>query len=128
MATGTIQVNVMTSRGKIPVEDATVLLVRQEINGKEKVIALEVTNFSGQTRQIAFPTPSEDKSTAPEEGVGYALVDVWVEHPDFVTQKIEGVQIFPDTDTILPVELYPLAEGESSLVGEEQTDLSAQDL
>lgn len=128
METGTIQVNVVASRGKIPVEDVTILLVRQGNNGKESVIALEVTNFSGQTRQIHLPTPSEDKSITPEEGIGYSLVDVWVEHPNFITQKIEGVQIFPDTDTILPVELYPLAEGESSLVGEEQTDLSVQDL
>lgn len=128
METGTLQVNVMTSRGKIPIPNVTVLIVLPELNGKETVIALEVTNFSGQTREIILPTPSEEQSVTPEEGRGFSSVDVWVEHPDFLTQKIEGVQVFPDTTTILPVELYPLAEGESSLVGEEQTELSVQDL
>lgn len=124
MDIGKLQVNVFTSRGKIPVADATVLISR----GKNDVIALEVTNRSGQTREITVPTPPDSTSSLPTKGMVSTLVDVWVEHPNFVTQKLQNVQLFPDTVTILPIELQPLGEDASSLVEEVDVELSLQDL
>lgn len=132
MNLGKIQVFVYTSRGKIPVPNSTVLFTqfKKQENTQEKdlVLAIEVTNTSGLTRTIQFPTPEEENSTSPTEQIPATLVDIWVEHQNFITQKIEGVQIFPDTETTLPVELIPLAEGESSLVEETTVDLPTQDL
>lgn len=128
MEEGLIQVFVYTSRAKIPVEDATIVLTQYNEQSKDTIIAIEVTNYSGNSRTITLPTPPEEASASPAKRQGYTLLDVWVEHPQYITQKIEGVQIFPDTETTLPVELYPLAEGESSLSTEIQVDLPAQDL
>lgn len=126
MKTGSIQVNVYTSRGKLPVVDATVLLV--EKGEKDHVLAIEVTNQSGNTREISLPTPEMLGSIRPTRMRGFGLVDVWVEHSDFISKKIEGVQIFPEVATQLPVELLPLGEGRSSLVEETLVELPVQNL
>lgn len=128
METGTIQVEVFTSRGKIPVADATVLMSIPKEGGKEEVVALEVTNPSGFTKVITLPTPSIEESI--EEGFGEVatLLTITVEHPSFVSQKLENVQVFPQVDSVLPVEMEPLSENESSLVEETEIFLPEQDL
>lgn len=128
MEEGTIQVRVYSSRAKIPVTDATVLIKHHILQEKESILALEVTNTSGYTRKVTLPTPTEDASTSPTEEPVSTLLDIWVEHPSFVTQKIEGVSLYPATNTLLPVELFPLSEGASSLVEETQVELSTPDL
>lgn len=126
METGSIQVRVFTSRGKIPVADATVVFLQAE--EKDKIIALEVSNRSGMTRVIGISTPNLDESREISEGIGFSLIDVWVEHPEFVSQKLKDVQIFPQRESILPVELIPLSENESSLLDFQQTIFSEQNL
>lgn len=128
MEEGTIQVRVYSSRAKIPVVDATILIKQHILQEKDYIVALEVTNTSGYTRKIKLPTPHEEASTSPTEEPVSTLLDIWVEHPSFVTQKIEGVSLYPDTNTRLPVELVPLGELESSLVEETQVELSTPDL
>lgn len=131
METGQIQVWVYTSRAKIPVEDATVVMSfhhNKTRTEKEDIFAVEVTDFSGNTAILTLPVPNEEVSTTPDGGGGFALLDVWVEHPEFVSQKIESVQIFPEIETILPVQLYPLGEGKSSLGNEIQVELPVQNL
>lgn len=123
MEMGQITVEVFTSRAKIPVAEATVLFHQ----GRD-IIALEISNASGQTRKIAVPTPPLEDSTLPQESPAFTSIDVYVEHPDFVSEKRVNVQIFPQTDTILPVELLPLAEDQSSLVQQDEVILSPQDL
>lgn len=124
METGRIQVNVYTSRGKIPVADATVVIGRGDFD----ILALEVTNVSGQTGAIALPTPPMQQSNKPVKMLGYTTVNIWVEHPNFVRQRLENVQIFPNMDTIVPVELIPLGENQSSLVESTRQMMSVQDL
>lgn len=126
METGRIIGNVYTSRGKIPVKDATFLIRLPGM--RDEIIALAVTDSSGQTQELFVPTLEVEKSTQPGEKVAYALVDVVVEHPEFVLQVLENVQVFPGIDTLLPVELQPLSEGGSSLVEESDISLSVQDL
>ncbi|MFI3253481.1 MAG: hypothetical protein R3Y63_03965 [Eubacteriales bacterium] len=116
MKTGKIQIQVFTSRGKIPVSDATILVKE----GRE-VIALDISNTSGKSRIIEIPvTRNQDP-----QGVSppYTSLEVWVEHPDFISQMIEHVKVFPDTESILPVELLPYQEDGSSLVESFVNDL-----
>lgn len=128
MEIGEIQVWVYTSRGKIPVSDATIVMIWHKNQKKEEVFAVEVSDATGRTQSLKLPVPSEEVSIEPSTERGYVLLDIWVEHPEFVTQKIENVQIFPNIETILPVELYPLGEGESSLGTEVEVELTKQDL
>lgn len=123
MEVGKIQVSVYTSRAKIPVAHATVLL-----RHRGKIIALQVTDASGKTALMSLSTPPESASTRPNKRLGYDLVDIWVEHPNFVTQKLMNVQVFPETESILPVELLPLGEDQSSLVELEVHELPTQNL
>lgn len=128
MKLGSIQVLVYTSRAKIPVPNATILMMETKENQKDTIFAIEVTNTSGYTTTVQIPTPEEESSTSPSPQSPATLLDIWIEHPDFIAQKIEGVQLFPDTETILPVELLPLIEHQSSLVEETIVDLPTQDL
>ncbi len=130
---GQLQVNVITSRAKIPVTEATVLITQGEESPshsakKDTIIGISVTNQSGNTPILTIPTPSTVASTTPANQQGYTLVDLWIEHPDFITQHLKGVQIFPETKTLQSVLLIPLAEGQSSLVEETILQLSEQDL
>ncbi|MFI3250917.1 MAG: spore cortex-lytic protein [Eubacteriales bacterium] len=126
MTTGQLIVRVTTSRAKIPVEGATVLIT----DGRKKmgIKSLQITNTSGNIQPITVTAPDPDNSTEPSSGRGYGLWDVWVEHPDYISMRIIGVQVFPDVETIQPVELTPLAEGESSLVEQEMIELPTQTL
>ncbi len=126
MDTGSMEIQVYTSRGRIPLEDASVVVLKP--GEKDEIIAIEVTNTSGFTRKIEIPTPSPVASTRPVKMQGFTSVNVWVEHPDFVTTLLENVQIFPNVDTKVPVELTPLEEGSSSLEAERQLELSQQNL
>lgn len=128
MQVGSIQVEVITSRAKLPVPNATVILIQKDMQEKDNILAIEVSDYSGNTREIKFPTPSVVNSISPNDKDGFTLVDVWVEHPDFITEKVEGVQIFPEIQSILPVELFPLSQGQSSLVEEIQVELPVQNL
>lgn len=126
MEIGQIRVQVYTSRGKIPVSDATVL-VRQK-GEKDYIIALMTTDSNGLTGNIFLNVPDEENSIHPSKMVGYSLVDVVVEYPQFVRQIFENIQVFPMVETILPVELLPLGENQSSLVEETDIVLPNQDL
>ncbi len=123
MHDGQLQVEVYTSRGKIPISGATVLFYR----GKE-IFALEISNASGNTKKISIPTPAPESSQEVGGENPFTAIDILVEHPSFLSQTVENVQVFPETFSILPIELLPLAEEESSLVEEREFILSEQDL
>lgn len=120
---GQLQVEVYTSRGKIPISGASVLFYR----GKE-IFALEISNASGNSKKISIPTPAPVDSQAVGTAIPFTSVDILVEHPSFLSQTVENVQVFPETFSILPIELLPLAEEESSLVKQREFVLSEQNL
>ncbi len=130
MEQGQIQVSAITSRAKIPVADATVVITGQKNTPQEPdtIYGVAVTNQSGVTPILAIQTPPTSASTSPVKRRGYALLDIWVEHPGYITQKIQGVQVFPGIQTQQSVLLIPLAEGQSSLVEQTKVTLPTQEL
>lgn len=128
---GTLIVRVYTSRAQIPVEGATVVVTGQGKNGKQNLISIQITDRSGMIQPIRIQTPGAEESTQPNGvngGVPFAICSVWVEHPGFAMMQMEGVQIFPQVETIQNVELVPLGENQSSLQRRSVREISAQNL
>lgn len=126
---GQLQVRVSTSRAKLPVEGATVVVTQGTEAGTFRLLTIQITNSSGYTTPISIPTPPVENSMEPDpEGRIFSTCDVWAEHPDFSMLLAEGVQIFQGTFTIQPMELVPLAEGEGSLANTEVNEITPQNL
>ena len=129
MQTGELVVRVYASAAQLPLEGATVVVTKKEENGKFSLISLQKTDRSGMTDPINIPTPDAIDSTQqnpPESPFQYC--DVWAEHPGFLVQRVEGVQIFPKVTTRQDMELIPLGEGEHPLGYVDTRDISPQNL
>ena len=114
--TGQILVQAYTSRAKIPVEGATVIITETTEEGMLNLITVQSTDESGFILPVEVETPLPRSSTHPQDlTVPYSSYDVWVEQPGYAMLVVEGVQVFPNTTTRQPMELSPLSEGESSL-------------
>ena len=129
MQTGKLVVRVYATSAQLPLEGATVVVTTKEESGKFALISLQKTDRSGMTEPIPVATADEIDSTEqnpPESPFRYC--DVWAEHPGFLVQRVEGVQIFPNVTTRQDMELIPLGEGEHPLGYVDTRDITAQNL
>ena len=95
--TGTLLVQVYTSRAELPVRDATVVVIRRAPSGKYELISIQSTEPNN------IPGPP------------FAQCDIWAEHPNYAMLLVEGVQVFPGVQTIQSMKLCPLSGTGSSL-------------
>lgn len=120
--TGTLVVWVTTSRAQIPVEGASVAVVRPEEDGRWQLIALLITDESGRAGPLTLPAAVEGgdglSPGGPRPDAMYALR---VEHPDYEMVDVERFQIFPDITSIQQIDLVPLGDPSWDMggVGEE---------
>ena len=127
--TGTLAVRVYTSRARLPVEGATVVVTQKGENGKYQLLSVQATDQSGQVKPITIPTPALGESTHPgSSSPPYAVCDVWAEYPGYAMLLVEGVQIFQGVETLQAMELEPLNEGESSLIQNNVREITGQSL
>ena len=108
---GRFGVRAFTASSAFPVEGALVF-IRGKRNGTETYTAAVLeTDISGKTPVISLETPLKSASLSPGSGtVPYALYDVEVSHRDYYTVVTRDVQIYPDTTSILPVNMLPLPD------------------
>lgn len=126
---GQLQVRVYTSRAKLPVVGATVVVTQGTSQGTFRLLTVQMTDSSGYTKPIPVPAPPLENSTEPDtQGMPFATCDVWAESPGFAMLLAEGVQVFPDTVTVQPMSLEPLLEGEQSLSATEVNEIPPQNL
>ena len=125
---GTLAVRVYSTRARIPVEGATVVVTRQEGDGLPELLAVRVTDSSGLIPVVTVDSPGVGESTGPGGQDPFALCTVWAEHSGYSTLRAEGVQIFPGVETVQEMEMIPLAEGQSSLLRQEVRAAGAQNL
>ena len=128
---GRLVVQVYTSRAKLPVVDATVVVTQRGEGGKYKLLSVQATDSSGMTQPISIPTPLLGESTHPGAQLPpFAICDVWAEHPGYAMLLVEGVQIFDGVETLQLhiLELEPLTEGQSSLLQNSIRDIPGQNL
>lgn len=103
---GTLRLNVFSTLGPIPVSNATVVI---SYNGQpDNIIDTQFTDSSGQTKSITLPAPPLEYSMVPDEPRPYSLYEVTVSAPGYETVVINGAEILPEQNAILPVFMPPL--------------------
>lgn len=128
---GTLSVRVYASQAELPLKGATVVVTQSTKTGKYELLSVQATDSSGMIRPIEIVTPGSLESTEPnngENGVPYALCNVWAEYPGYAMLQVDGVQIFPGVETIQNMEMIPLAEGQNSLQQRDVRDITSQNL
>ena len=100
---GSLQVNVESASGTLPIENATVeISYTGDPSGSiEKVI----TNSSGQTEGIMLDTPPLEYSMEPSEQQPYAEYTVRVSAVGHTTVTVSGVQLLPGERSVQRVRL-----------------------
>ena len=107
---GSLVTRVYTGRGELPIEGASVSIVRSGTDGRNQLLSIQVTNRSGGTNPTSIEAPDLINSQFPEREHPYALVDVWVYHRGYRPLIVENVQIFPGVTSIQELPLIPLPE------------------
>lgn len=102
---GKLQINVTSTLGFFPVENAKVTVT---LSGEPDTIIEELdTDISGQTVEVELPAPPLDYSLEPGEPQPYADYDVTVTAPGYEAVLVEGVQVLPEVESTQPVSMVP---------------------
>lgn len=102
---GTLRIETFTANRAIPIGDAVIRVKNEETN---RLVAVFVTDNSGNTQSFTLPTPDRALSESPDAVhpfVNY-LVDIRAE--GFTPQTNLPVQMFGGTESYLPANLIPL--------------------
>lgn len=100
---GSLQVNVETPSGRLPIEDAQVAI--SYTGGTGAAIEQLSTNSSGQTERIELGTPPLEYSMAPSEEQPYAEYTIQVSAPGYIPVNISGIQVLPGETSVQRVRL-----------------------
>lgn len=114
---GRLQVNVTSSLGLIPIQDATVTISYTGV--PDAPLERVSTDSSGQTQQIELSAPSIEYSVEPSEQMPYSEYNIQVEAPGYETVNVNGTEILPDVLALQPIRMSPLEvtrENEESIV------------
>lgn len=103
---GKLQINVTSSLGLIPIQDATVTISYTGV--PDVTIEKLNTNSSGQTQAIELPAPPIEYSLTPVEQQPYSEYNIQVEAPGYEPVMVSGTEILPDVTALQPIELTPL--------------------
>lgn len=122
---GTLLIRVFTSRGELPVRDASVSVVRHGPQGTD-LVTLQTSNRSGTTDPVTIPSPAPENSQSPDRSTPYALCDVWVERAGYHLLVVRGIQIFPGVTSYQDIPLIPQSPVDGMTV--DQVDITPQDL
>jgi len=128
--TGILRVQVYTSRAELPVQDASVVVIRRLPSGRYDLLSIQSTDSSGMIQPIEIRTPPLLESTEPNNipETPFTQCDIWAEHPSFAMLLVEGVQIFPGVETIQNMELSPLSLDGTSLTQSGVREIPPQNL
>ena len=109
---GYLSINVTSADGAIPIGDATVA-VRLIEEGGPRIIAVLITDESGQTPEIIIATPPADLSLDPSPDTRpYSLVDVETTAFGYYSTANISVPIFPGVRSVQNVNMVSLPEDE----------------
>lgn len=109
---GKLQINVTSTLGLIPIQDATVTISYTGV--PDVTIERVTTDSSGQTQEIELPAPPLEYSLTPVEQQPYSEYNIQIEAPGYEPLMISGTEILPDVTAVQPVSLAPLETTEES--------------
>lgn len=124
-STGYIQVHAFTSLAQIPLQDVAVRIVDSD----GKIIAMRLTDRSGNIPPIPVPVPDLAASQTPNTGIiPFSRVNLYARLKNYEQIEAENVQVFPDTVTLQNLEMIPLSELPTQWNRAEIFDTPAQNL
>lgn len=103
---GRLQINVTSSMGLIPIQDATITISYTGI--PDVTIERLSTDSSGQSETIELPAPPLEYSMEPVEQMPYSEYNIQVEAPGYEPVLVSGTEILPDVTAVQPIRLNPL--------------------
>ncbi len=106
---GFITARVFTSRGEIPVENASVTIENSDMSS---VLGARITDQNGKTPPIKIITPSREESREPGFENPFTAVNIRISHPKFYTYYVRDAQVFEGETSIQVAELIPISEDE----------------
>lgn len=112
---GSLQVNVTSSLGLIPIQNATVSIAYTGV--PDVVLEQLTTDNSGQTERIELATPPLEFSVEPGEIRPYSEYNITVSAPGYEPTQILGTELLPEVLAIQDIRLRPLEVA----VGEEES-------
>ena len=104
--TGNLMINVTSSLGLIPINNATVKI--SLTSAPDTVIRTLTTNNSGQTDNVALSAPNLSYSREPNSPMPYTEYNISVTAEGYEPVVISGTEVLPDADAIQPVTMTPL--------------------
>lgn len=102
---GYFTARVYTSRGEIPIKDASVVI---ENFDSSAVLGARVTDSNGKITPVVINTPPLADSQSPGVENPFATVNVRISHPGFYTQYIRNAQVFEGETSLAEAELIPI--------------------
>lgn len=104
---GSLQIDVTSSIGLIPVDDARVDIYEELPDGSKRMTESLNTDISGQTITVELPAPPIEYSLEPSDIRPYANYTIEITAPGYEKVVIEGTQILPEVESIQPVKMIP---------------------
>ena len=102
---GYFTARVFTSRGEIPVSDASVVIENYDTSS---ILGARVTDENGKITPIIINTPPKSDSQSPGNVTPFATVNVRISHPRYYTQYIRNAQVFEGETSVANAELIPI--------------------
>jgi len=110
MPQGTLKIFATTGAGTVPVAGASYAIKDKAGN----VLFSGITNENGESLVYSLDAPPRELSLTPNPGGPrpYAVYDIYISKPGFATINIIDVEVFDGIDSVQPVDMTPVVEGE----------------
>lgn len=102
---GYFTARVYTSRGEIPISDASVVIESYDTSA---ILGARVTDANGKITPIIINTPPKSESQSPGGENPFATVNVRISHPGYYTRYIRNAQVFEGETSFADAELIPI--------------------
>ncbi len=112
---GTLVLNITVADGALPLRDAKIRITGADEENREIVYSVR-SDIDGISEKIALPAPEKALSLSPgAPSPAYAVYNIEVGSEGYYTKRISSVPVFEGTETILPVNMLPLAIHENNV-------------
>lgn len=127
MQTGYIKARVYTSDAQIPIENA-VFTVYKEDDGKAILLGARTTDSEGKTTVVPVEAPDSFLSQNQGNDSPFAVVSIRIDHPEYRTVYVNGVQVFAGQISIQEASMLPVDRNIPTDSRAQRFDVSKQNL